>query len=369
MTTFPSRQRRLLLIAAIVAPCAHAQVELRGGVFVEDPVVAVSAAGVAVERDGAAQTFGWHEVKRVGGQHEGAAGAYARLSDDLWRATSRLDRNDVPLAAPILERLWSEAIANEDDPQTITGVRLVGPTGLAIARGVTAVRIAQGRLADAVESWAASVALTRAIAGDAAEGVTPLDPSLPPIFVQSVAVERLASARPLAVVERDPLANALFTWYRSSAAHACEVETEAPATLGDGANVDAVRFVSDLVLAQHGPANERASAGQRLREAIGANPSEWREAWARASLGIALVSDPKGRERIAGALELMHLPARFSTTQPYLAGIALAWASIALEAEGDIDHAASLRAELEARFPESPAIGWLARRAVDGGAP
>jgi hypothetical protein len=360
---------RLLFIAAIVAPCAHAQVELRGGVFVEDPVVAVSAAGVAIERNGTAQVFGWHEVKRVGGQYEGAADAYARLSDDLWRAISRLDRNDVPLAAPILERLWSDAIANEDDPQTVAGVRLVGSTGLAIARGVTTVRIAQGRLADAVESWAASVALTRAIAGDAADGVTPLDPSLPPIFVQSVAVERLANARPPAVVERDPLASTLFAWYRASAAHACGLNAETSPSSGDIATVDAVRFVSDLIVAQHGPTNDRASAGQRLRDVIDANPGEWREAWARTSIGIAQVTDPQGRERIVGALELMHLPARFATTQPYLAGIALAWASVALEAEGDVDHAASLRAELESRFPESAAIGWLARRAVDGGAP
>lgn len=369
MTTSPLRPFRLLLIAAIVAPCAHAQVELRGGVFVEDPVVAVSAAGVATERDGMAHVFGWHEIKRVGGEYEAAANAYARLSDDLWRATSRLDRNDAALAAPILERLWSDAIANEDDPQTVVGVRLVGPTGLAIARGVTTVRISQGRLADAVESWAASVSLTRAVAGDVAEAIPTLDPSLPPIFVQSVAVEKLANAHAPAVVDRDPLARTLFAWYRASAAHACGLDAETPPSEGEFARVDAVRFVSDLVVAQRRASNERAGAAQRLRETIEANPGEWREAWARAALGIAQVGDPEGRDRIVGALELIHLPARFASTQPYLAGIALAWASIALEDEGDLDHAASLRAELESRFPESPAIGWLARRAVDGGSP
>lgn len=369
MTILPLRLLLLLLLAAIVAPCAPAQIELRGGAFVEDPVVGVSAAGVVVERDGATRVFGWHEVKRVVGEFEDASSGYARLSDDLWRAMSRLERNDFALSAPILERLWADALAHEADPQTLTSVRLLGPTGLAIARGVTAVRLAQGRLPEAVESWAASVALSRDVSGEAAEASAALEPMLPPIFVQSVAAERLANSLAPGVVERDPLAGALFAWYRFSAARACGLDTPIPSTSGEIATRDPVRFVSDLVGTIYGDAGDRSGARERVSEVAEAGASDWREAWARAALGIAQVNDPDGRERIVGALELMHLPARFASTQPYLAGVSLAWATVALNAQGDVEHAASLRAELESRFPESPAIGWLARRVADGGSP
>lgn len=368
MTT--SLPRVLCIIAAalpLAQNAAHAQVELRGGAFIEDAVVGVSPAGVEVRpAEGAPRTLGWDRVKRVAGDFEGDARAFERLADDLWRAASRLERGDVAMAAPIFDRLWDAALANEADPHTVHGVRLVGPTGLAIARGAAAVRVSQGRLPEAVEPWAASVALRRSLAGDAAADDGLLDPALPPVFVQSVATEKLARATPPAVVASDPLASALFDAYRAAAAGACGERVEVASQRDADAPAE-VAFVRDIVAAQYGDDQQRSGVASRLREVVRQREGEWREAWARAGLGIDAVRHGEGRDRLAGALDLLHLPARFSSTQPYLAGLGLAWAAVALDAERDGAHAADLRDELASRYPSSPAIGWLARRAADGG--
>ncbi|MGP1311142.1 MAG: hypothetical protein ACTS27_13180, partial [Phycisphaerales bacterium] len=197
--------------AFLAALCsfAPAQVELRGGAFIDQPVESVSAAGVALAQteSAAPRMLGWHQVKRVGGDFADEAEAFARLSEDLWRASSRLDRGDAELAAPIFERLWAAALDNETDPHTVAGVRLEGPTGLAIASGAARVRIAEQALAEAVEPWAAAIALR---GEEMAEAGSLLLPDLPPIFVRSVADERLAATEPAAVIQRDPRASAVF---------------------------------------------------------------------------------------------------------------------------------------------------------------
>jgi hypothetical protein len=348
----------------VTAGPAFAQVELRGGAFIEDEVTQVSAAGVTINTSDGPRTLGWDRVKRVAGEHEEHANQFASLSDDLWRATRRLERGDIGLAAPILERLWTAALTNQTDPQTIAGVRLAGPTGLALAEGVASVRVAQGRLAEAVEPWTVAIALRRAITASASTTDTAwLDPALPPIFVRSVAVERLASTEPPTVVLDDEVARTMFLLYRFAAARATGLETPAPVIAPTGLSDPDLRLVTDIVIMQGGNTALIAPARARLDEVVRSQANTWREAWARAALGIADVESETTSERLGGALELMHIPTRFASTQPYLTGVALAWASVALRREGDEARAAALIAELERVAPDHPAIGWLARSA------
>ena len=190
-----------------LAHSATAQVELRGGAWVDDAVVEVGPAGVRVAAaDSSTRLLGWHEVKRVSGENEARAAAFRSLSDDVWRAWMRLQRGDYDLAEPIFERLWRDALAapsGQDAPPTIA---LEGPTGMVIAEGVARIRLWRGALPSAVEPWATSVALRRDIAGDAAASISVLDPQLPPVFVHSLAVERLATSEPNAVVRDDAVA-------------------------------------------------------------------------------------------------------------------------------------------------------------------
>ena len=59
--------------------------------------------------------------------------------------------------------------------------------------------------------------------------------------------------------------------------------------------------------------------------------------------------------RQRGLVNMLHLPARFGRTLPYLTGLALAWAAETARADGDDEAAAVLTAELDRRFPSHPA--------------
>ncbi len=364
-TTIPLRLRFLLVALLVTTGSAFAQVELRGGEFTDDVVTGVSPAGVAIAgEDGGSRVLGWHEVKRVAGEHESEAGQFAGLSDDLWRARRRLARGDIALAAPILERLWTAALANEADPQTIAGVRLAGPTGLALAEGVARVRIATGRLAEAVEPWTVAIALRQAVMrGEKPEGASWLIAELPPIFVQSVAVERLASTQPLPMVLEDQTARSMFLLYRFAAATAAGMQTAPPAFNSADLMDPDLRLVTDMVIMQSADGELRAPARARLEEVVKSRANTWREAWARGAIGISDVTLDTTSARMGGVLELLHIPARFASTQPYLSGVALAVASVTMQLEADDARAAALLHELERLAPDHPAIGWIARRA------
>ena len=112
-----------------LAPGAAAQVALRGGDTINDPVVSVTIEGVQI--GGASpRLIGWDRVRQVEGEHADAAQAFAELSDVAWRARTRLERGDVTLAQPLFEELF----------ETYDGVD--GPTALIVAQGLLQCRLA-----------------------------------------------------------------------------------------------------------------------------------------------------------------------------------------------------------------------------------
>ncbi|MBX3351517.1 MAG: hypothetical protein KF684_01175 [Phycisphaeraceae bacterium] len=360
--------RRTLLHGALclaLTAGASGQVELRGGAWVDEVVVEVSPAGVRVARDDAStRVLGWHEVKRVGGDFEGAAQDYRSLSDDAWRGWQRLQRGDIELAEPIFERLWKAAIDADAADDADAVVRLDGPTGLVIAEGTARVRLMRSALPAAVEPWATSVALRRSIAGDAASAIALLDPQLPPVFVHSLAVERLATTEPNSVIAGDPVASALFDVYRW-AAEASFARGQTAPDIGDvGANPE-VRFALNLALAQHAEAAVARRAADALEPNLRADAGSWREAWARYAIGASRLGADDERTRLLGVVHLLHLPARFSQTQRYLTGLALARSSVEFRRRGEDTRAAALRTELERTMPTHPAIVWMDRAGAE----
>lgn len=361
--------RRTLMYGALCLSLstggASAQVELRGGAWVDEVVVEVSPAGVRVARDDAStRVLGWHEVKRVGGDFERAALAYRQLSDDAWRAWQRLQRGDIDLAEPIFERLWKAALDAETSDNAEAPVRLDGPTGLVIAEGVARVRLMRSALPAAVEPWATSIALRRAIAGEAASAIALLDPQLPPVFVHSLAVERLATTEPNSVIAGDPVASALFGVYRWAAEATFARGLTSPDIDDAGANPE-VLFAFNLALAQHAESAEARRAAEALESTARADAGAWREAWARYAIGASRLGADDERTRLLGVVELLHLPARFAQSQRYLTGLALARSSIEFRRRGEDARAATLRSELERTMPAHPAIVWMDRAAAE----
>lgn len=84
----------------------------------------------------------------------------------------------------------------------------------------------------------------------------------------------------------------------------------------------------------------------------------WMEAWLRMGLGRSLIRETDSSTRLRGVIELLHLPARFGTDQPNLAGIALADAAVTMLEIGDTDAAVTLKVELIARYPTHPVLAW-----------
>jgi hypothetical protein len=91
---------------------------------------------------------------------------------------------------------------------------------------------------------------------------------------------------------------------------------------------------------------------------IGEDTPAWVEAWVRFGVGQSLLMEPDDATRRAGVVELLHVPVRFGSVQPYLAGVALARAAAAMDEIGPSDEADRLFAELADRFVGHPALEW-----------
>lgn len=350
----------LLFGALCAAPCG-AQVTLRGGERIEDPVVRIDAGGVEV---GGARprVIGWERVREVHGEHAQAAAAYAPLSDALWRADLRLRRGDLAMAEPLFERAFA----------AFYGAR--GPSPQLAAQGLLRCRLARGAHASAVEPWLETLRLrrehgaARAVgASDGADAIDPdtgLAPALPPVWLDTPALEALS--RLGHVQTDDPVVGAFDAIYRWSAAATRDPGAPAPTISPAAAKDPGVQLARLVAEAQHGDASVRAAARGALRRDLQHDFGSWREAWRRVALGRSLLCEQDAASRAEGVLELLHVPARFGASSPHLSGVALALVCDELERTGDLAGAATLRAELEAISPSHPGLEWLDARRGGG---
>lgn len=350
-------------IHASVATLAFLSVELRGASgVVEEPITALSPAGVQLGE----RTISWDRVRAVAGERAAEAGQFARLADSAWRARIRLARGDTALAQPLFEDLFERHVRH-------TGAAS-GPTGLVIAEGLLQCRTIDGQLAAAIEPWLLAARLRERSPGapglGALDSATLLAPSLPPIFIATPALAALTDARSLADLVADganaPASARLAAWTLVAA------RFEAGQPTGPRPPLDSdhpgVLFISRIVLARTGSPDERAGARDQLRAGLAADAGSWREAWARAAIGRSLLMEKDPALRREGVVELLHLPARFSGTQPTLAALALAEAAAELRRTGD-PGAAALSAELLTSDPTGSAARWLSTQAPQSPSP
>jgi hypothetical protein len=130
-----------------------------------------------------------------------------------------------------------------------------------------------------------------------------------------------------------------------------------PLTQLDGPQAG-LRLVSAVVLARVGESDQRARARAVLQSLTDARPEPWAEAWCRVALGRSLLREDDAERRLAGVLELLHIPARLAESDPYLLGLALAQAAVALRDMGDQASASRLFDEFSALPAEHPAWAW-----------
>lgn len=339
---------------------AMSQVVLRGGEASPPGTIAsLDAAGIVMATPGAAPTvISWDRVHRIEGEWAERAEPFAFTADQAWRARTRLERGDSFSAEPLFEQLF-ESYRGQ-----------TGATAAVVAEGLLRCRLRRGAHVAAIDPWLAS--LTSAQPGvqvhsaawasqagmlPAVDPATGLAPALPPMWLSWPSVE--AFARQEAGESRDARTAGLRALFLASAQFECGQDVKVPPV---GANEPGSQIVREIVLARAGDAEQRAAARKALQERLrgsAANPTPaWLEAWCRAAIGRSLLRETSVSDRQLGVVELLHVPARFASMHPYLAGMALAEASVALREMGDTQGADTLARELAEGYASHPALEW-----------
>lgn len=348
----------LVLCASTANTQTESTLTLRGGATPPvGEVVACSIEGVIIASPVTGQVIvGWDRVRSVSGKHADEAGAFAEVSDNAWRAISRLERGDIPAAEPLFEGLFT------------TYRDRTGPTAAAVCGGLLRCRLERGAHTLAVGAWLAWLHASSADAGSVwfvstvntgisalgADPETGLLPGLPPIWLDLPAVRVFGDA-PSTTASFGERERTLAQLYR----HAARAQRGTREPMPRLTNPDpAVRLVWDIVAAQSRSDPERAAGRKAVEVRLRKEPVGWLDAWLRTALGRSLLLEDETAERQRGVIELLRVRITHERDAPYLAGLALADAAVALRDLGDDEAATMLRRELLDLFPDHPATGW-----------
>jgi hypothetical protein len=317
-------------------------------------ITVIDDSGVFVRSvQGATHFVPWDRVRRVV-TDQPHAGLERRLdtAETLWRARSRVERNDTALAEPLLERLFEQYRGQTHE------------TALVVAEGLLRCRLVRGANAEAVipalevgrlrraDVETASYAMLRPVIDEQ----TSLCPELAPAWLSSRALDRLRRDLEDYDAKEDPIVSALARGYLQALRRQVGVEAlAASAEPGESTPPEhsGVQLLALCAACGADDVERRRAARDRLRLEMPTMPP-WAEAWARFALGTSLLREDGVGRRQRGLLNLVHLPARFGRSHPYLAGLSLAWCAEASGAWGDASAAAAFEAELSRRFPNHP---------------
>jgi hypothetical protein len=299
----------------------------------------------------------WDQVASVQGDLASAAAPFMPTAEKLWRAKSRIDRGDLVGAEPLFEELFAQFVGKR------------GPTAAVAAGGLLRCRLGSGAQTAAVSPWLAYLnALgdndTPSLpspdpdptAGPAVDPATGLAPSLPPIWVNLPSVQSLARGQWTIGTGARPRVAALAAYYEQAARFEAGLPVQVPTISIE--HDEAVALVREVVVSRIGDDVQRVAARQALAARLKKRPPAWSEAWIRTALGRSLLVESARDSKLLGVAELVELPARLERVNPYLTGVALAEAAVALAKIGDAPGATQLRNELSDRFPGHPALEW-----------
>ena len=327
----------LLFVDAAFAETVHR----RDG---SDPLTAARLSfeleGVSCTRDsGATILVPWDRVRSIEGIKDPSlreAWAIQKpISEELWRARTRVQRGDARLAEPLFERHFDRMMSSSEDSE----LRLI------VAEGLLRVRLARGAIEGALPAALETIRLRRAgVTTDRYEGLPDiiderfwLVPALPPITTNQVQTELLAERLEPWLGAIDPFVRALASGYASRSGAPKSADAASGVGLG----------VLGCALESLDPEAEiRDQARDRL---VGLASTEgapaWLDAWSRWFRGRSLLIEPEPDIDLA-LIELLHLPARHLEGSPALASRAVALAADVLEEQGRLPEAALLRREL-----------------------
>jgi hypothetical protein len=311
-------------------------------------VTLIDDAGVTVRSNlGAMHVVPWDRVRHVQTeQTHDELSEYMKIAVDLWRARSRVERHDTILAESLLARLFEQYRGQKHE------------TALVVAEGLLRCRTARSDQVMAVIPALEVARLRRA--GITTEAYSTLDPVLDseyslctvlaPVWLESPRLDSLGHDLDAYDAKGDEVVQALADAYRQAVRQTLGRPLEPAGTAPDHPGVV---LLGRLNACSSESPDRRSAAREQLRRAIPSMPA-WAEAWSRYKIGVSLLAETGIGRRQTGAVSLVHLPARFSRTQHFLAGLALAELARTMQHRGDEGAAARLRSELRRTYPNHP---------------
>ncbi|MGI9013754.1 MAG: hypothetical protein ACR2GY_05820 [Phycisphaerales bacterium] len=351
--------RHVPRIGICVCVCISANVSLGQGVTrrggegaLRGSIALIDDSGVTLQSDlGATHFVPWDRVASVESRdHQSQIDRYRETATALWRARSRVERNDLAMAEPLLERLFEQYRGQTHE------------TALVVAEGLLRCRLGRGAQHLAIIPALETIRLRRAgvtsvsysMLPDVIDKDTSLCLRLPPYWLDGAHSDSLQLRLNDYDAHGDAVVAAIAALYRMSLSGDIE-----PVDAPDHAGVTLLR----RCLAAFGDENTdvRESARNWLLEREQKVGNE-QAAWCRFFAGVSFLKETGVVRQQRGILNLLHLPARFAKVQPYLSGIAMTLAADVLESEGDRKTADAFRSEFRARFPYHPAGRPAARQ-------
>ncbi len=312
----------------------------------------IDDSGVTYATDGKSMFLTWDRVEAIDGKTLPGLQKYLELGEILWRARTRLERDDTDSAEPLLVSVVAK----------ISGQ--THATALVAWEGLLRCRIARGEQAGAVIPALETSRILRRIEGasaypslepivDGGRLGTWLCPKLAPFFLVDERLNRLISDLDDYKSGDDAFIAAMASEYRRAALVALGksvAESSSRTKEGDGPGV---RLLSQTIDCLVGDAAAREGARNRLQQKLSEYPS-WGRSWARFAIGWSLCREEGVVRKQRGVVSLLHLPAVYATQEPWLSALALHESAKTLDVVGDSTGAATLRDDLRRMFPSSP---------------
>jgi hypothetical protein len=309
----------------LVFLCSYAQAEpgilyLRGGQIIEADLLTPNEQQLVAVVDGERYEYGWHLVAEVRGQASAGVREHLILAERAWRGLSRIERGDFVAAEPLLEKAHEELGSQ------------IGPTSKAVASGLLTCRLARGAQALAVEPFLCVLLNSNSDSStDILDKNLRLCQSLPPIWPTDSGLSemsRLIATDNFSAWDTSRRTRQLAELYATAAVY--QISGQAPLPAFEPAD-DGVRFISEIVMSRIGDEQSRQSSRELLVLRSNNPIPDWQRAWIHSAVGLSLIRESDSRSTRLGVVQLLHVPALYHDIQPYLAGVCLSQAAMALD--------------------------------------
>ena len=317
---------------------AEVHVERRGGLPALDGAAAiVEESGLRIKgADGVDQFARWDEVRTVSGTTApGNIDAQLKFGESVWRARTRLLRDDVELAEPLFREAWSALRTRKGD------------LGQLIAEGLLRCALARGDNVAAIEPW---MTLVEARSAGGGANATPFN-TLPPVldagtmfsseispFTSPELATRVAAALESAVKD----GGTSVIWAPRFARILRRAPQHAAPSASPSTSEKLLITLEEILLASDARDRRKLSEGflAIAKQVGGGDAPPYLLAWRSMAIGRALVSQPDRAAQEEGTLELLSVAATEGSSA--LGRLALLEAAGACRAYGDAKSAKSI---------------------------